>query len=173
YSVWSHPLAKNPGPLLARATDVRYWYHWFRGQLPFYAERVHQRYGPIVRLGPTRISFIEPKAWRDLHGHKRTSKTLQVMKDPAMYVNSPHLTEHSLLSEFDDAKHGTLRKIFSHGFSDRALKAQEHLIKAHVDKLVSNIHREAPQGNRIDLIKYFNCATFDIIGEFSFGESRG
>ncbi|KAH7072061.1 cytochrome P450 [Paraphoma chrysanthemicola] len=173
HSIWFHPLAKYPGPFLARATDFLYWYHWLQGQLPYYAEQAHQRYGPVVRLGPTRISFIEPEVWRDLHGHKTASKTLQVVKDPAMYVDSPHLTEHSLLSEANDDKHGRLRKIFSHGFSDRALKAQEHLIRAHVDKLVSNIHREASQNNEIDVVKYFNCATFDIIGELSFGESLG
>lgn len=90
-----------------------------------------------------------------------------------MYVDNPHMTEHSMFTEGDDAKHARLRKIFSPGFSDRALKAQEGLIRAHADKLIKNVYQEAAAGNKIDIVKYYNCATFDIIGELAFGESLG
>jgi cytochrome P450 len=173
YNIWLHPLSKYPGPLLSCATDFVYWYYWLKGRLPYYVQRLHQQYGTKVRLGPGRISFIEPDAWKDLHGHKSAGKTLQVIKDPAMYVDSPHITEHSLVTEGDDEKHAILRKTFAPGFSDRALKAQESMIRAHVDKLISNVYREAAAGNKIDVVKYYNCAAFDIIGELAFGESLG
>lgn len=98
---------------------------------------------------------------------------MQLIRDPAMYVDSPHITEHSLLTEGDDEKHAILRKTFAPGFSDRALKAQESMIRAHVDKLISNVYREAAAGNKIDIVKYYNCASFDIIGELAFGEDLG
>ncbi|KAJ4355101.1 hypothetical protein N0V95_003224 [Ascochyta clinopodiicola] len=173
YNVWFHSLARYPGPVLARASDFVYWYHWLRGRLPFYAKSIHEKYGSKVRLGPNRLSFIEPEAWKELHGHKTGRTTLQVIKDPSVYADGPHLQEHSLLSESDDDKHGKLRKLFSHGFSDRALKAQEDLIRIHVDKLISNMYREAEKGSKIDMVKYYNCTTFDIVGELAFGESLG
>jgi cytochrome P450 len=173
YNLWLHPLAKYPGPVLSRLTNLVYWYYWLKGKLPHYIEMAHRQYGPKVRIGPNNLSFTDPEAWKDLHGHKTTGKTLRVIKDPSFYVPSPYLEEHSILNEFDDDKHGKLRKLFSLGFSDRALKAQEDLIRTHVDKLVANIHREAAEGNKIDMVKYYNCTTFDIIGELAFGESLG
>ncbi|KAF2023337.1 cytochrome P450 [Setomelanomma holmii] len=107
-------------------------YHWLRGNLPFYIARVHARYGTQVRLSPNRLSFIEPEAWQDIHGH--------------------------------DERHRKMRKIFAPGISDRALKAQEDLIRAHLDKLVGVLSREAKTGRRIDIVRFYNCTTFDIIG---------
>ncbi|KAF3040909.1 hypothetical protein E8E12_006216 [Didymella heteroderae] len=173
YNLWLHPLAKYPGPLLARITDFVYWYHWLRGRLPFFIEATHEKYGSRVRIGPNRVSYIEPEAWKDIHGHNTKGKSLRVIKDPGFYIESPHLKEHSILSELDDGKHASLRKLFSHGFSDRALKAQEPLIRAHVDKMLSNIRRDAEIGREVDLVKLYNCCTFDIIGELAFGESLG
>jgi cytochrome P450 len=173
YNLWLHPLAKYPGPLLARITDFVYWYHWLRGRLPYFIEATHEEYGSRVRIGPNRVSYIEPEAWKDISGHNTKGKTLRVIKDPGFYINSPHLKEPSLLIELDDGKHASLRKLFTHGFSDRALKAQEPLIRTHVDKMISNIRQEAASGRSVDMVKLYNCCTFDIIGELAFGESLG
>lgn len=173
YNFWLHPLAIYPGPSLAKITDLVYWYYWLQGRLPFYIKEVHRKYGKKVRIGPNRVSYIEPEAWKDIHGHNTRGKTLRVIKDPGFYVNSPHLKEQSLLGEQDDGKHASLRKLFSNGFSDRALKAQEPLILAHVDKMISNIYRDARAGRATDVVKLYNCCTFDIIGELAFGEPLG
>ncbi|KAF2022566.1 cytochrome P450 [Setomelanomma holmii] len=173
YDTYFHPLARYPGPPLSCVTDAVYWYHWLRGNLPFYIARVHARYGTQVRLSPNRLSFIEPEAWQDIHGRKSSGRKVKLIKDPRMYLTGPSMQEPSLLTEPDDERHRKMRKIFAPGFSDRALKAQEDLIRAHVDKLVSVLSREAKTGRRIDIVRFYNCTTFDIIGELAFGESLG
>lgn len=80
-----------------------------------------------------------------------------------VYVDGPHIKEQSPLTELDDEKHGTLRTIFSHRLSERPLRAQEPLIRAHVDTLVCHMRRKAQASRSIDVVKYFNCCTFDII----------
>ena len=32
--------------------------------------RLHERYGPIVRVGPERLSYIDSNAWKDIQGHR-------------------------------------------------------------------------------------------------------
>ncbi|PSN74548.1 benzoate 4-monooxygenase cytochrome P450 [Corynespora cassiicola Philippines] len=174
YSLYFHPLSKYPGPFLSRATELAYWHAWLTGDLVYYIQKIHDQYGETVRISPSRISTLQPQAWKDIHGHKTGGKKAFAMKDPSFYV--PNIRgNNSLLSTFDDSAHGKLRKIFTHGFSDRALKLQEDLIRAHVDKLIENIRRETEKDTeaKIDAVKMYNCTTFDIIGELAFGEHLG
>lgn len=62
----------------------------------------------------------------------------------------------------------------AHAFSDKALKAQEDIIQAYVDQLISQLHKRASSSdNIVDMMHWFNFTTFDIIGDLSFGESFG
>lgn len=33
--------------------------------------QLHLKYGPILRLMPNELSFIDPEAWRDIYGHRQ------------------------------------------------------------------------------------------------------
>ena len=57
-----------------------------------------------------------------------------------------------------------MRRLQSHMFSEKALKAQEPLITRYVDKLISRLHQQAkkPQTSTVDLVKWYNYTTFDV-----------
>ncbi|KAB2109095.1 hypothetical protein AG0111_0g2556 [Alternaria gaisen] len=65
--------------------------------------------------------------------------------------------------------------MFTHGFSERALRSQEHLISANVDKLIRNIDQSLASSPNapLDFVRLFNCVTFDTTGELAFGETLG
>lgn len=133
----------------------------------------HERYGEVVRLGPDRLSYTKPQAWKDIYGH-RTGGRKENPKDTRFYIGEIN-GENGLITVKDVGEHGRLRKVFSNAFSDRALKLQESLISKYADQLVGNISR-AVDGDpdvRLDMAKLFNCATFDIVGDLSFGEPLG
>jgi hypothetical protein len=49
---------------------------------------LHELYGPVVRIGPNNLSFINPQAWKDIYAHKRTREQ-DMIKDPEFYVKNP------------------------------------------------------------------------------------
>lgn len=47
YRIFFHPLAKYPGPLIAKVTDAYQLYYAWRGDRHLQFWRLHQKYGKI------------------------------------------------------------------------------------------------------------------------------
>jgi cytochrome P450 len=77
------------------------------------------------------------------------------------------------VSERDPAKHSEMRRYLSNAFSDRSLKEQEHLIASNVDAFITRIGELGSKPEGIDLTRWFNLLTFDIIGDLAFGQTFG
>lgn len=66
-----------------------------------------------------------------------------------------------------------MRRLMAHAFSDKALREQETLLHTYADLLVQKIHKQLVEGKTskiIDLVRWYNYVTFDLIGDLSFGE---
>ena len=71
-----------------------------------------------------------------------------------------------------------MRGVLSHGFTEKALRAQEGLIQSYIDLLISRLREKAIIAKEIgdeaaatvDICQWYNFTTFDIIGDLGFGE---
>jgi cytochrome P450 len=68
----------------------------------------------------------------------------------------------SIISESDPIEHGRLRKIFSHAFSEKALREQEDIVHEYVDMFIERIGEYGQGKNGIDMVKWYNFTTFDV-----------
>ncbi|KAK8133243.1 hypothetical protein PG999_001416 [Apiospora kogelbergensis] len=59
YRLYFHPLAKFPGPKIAAATHLYEvaWDYFGKGAYLYEIERMHLKYGPIIRVNPSEISI--------------------------------------------------------------------------------------------------------------------
>jgi cytochrome P450 len=66
----------------------------------------------------------------------------------------------------EDRDHARMRRIFSHAFSDKALKEQEPLFQKYVDLMAQKLHEklDADPDAQINMVEMFNFTTFDIMG---------
>lgn len=153
YCLYFHPLASYPGPFLARCTRIWYVYHLVRGQLPFAVEQVHKKYGHTVRLAPDELAFIDSEAWKPIYGYKHGAGG-EMPKDPQMY----HNTSAGKLSIFaaPSPRHGELRRLLSHGFSEKALRAQESIIQSYLDLFIARLRSLSEKGGPIDIVTWYN-----------------
>ncbi|GME48511.1 Cytochrome P450 [Neofusicoccum parvum] len=173
YNLFFHPLRKYPGPKHAAINGLVYWIVAAQGDIVTWVQKIHREYGDVVRIGPNRLSYTNPQAWKDIYG-PRVGHRKANSKD-VMFYGPDASGERSLISLLDDSAHSKLRRVFSPAFSDKALKAQENLISAYVDQLISNIRHEASSNGvaQLDMVRMYNCTTFDIMGDLCFGESLG
>lgn len=162
YNAWFHPLAKFPGPKFASISAIPLARALVGGRLAHWTREQHDKYGEIIRTAPNALSFTGENAWKDIYGHRQGHK--QFIK---AQVLRPVNGVHSILSTPSDPDHSRIRRLLAHAFSDKALHEQEPLIQSYVDTLISRL-REQP--GPVDVVKWFNYTTFDIIADLSFGE---
>ncbi|KAG9529486.1 benzoate 4-monooxygenase cytochrome P450, partial [Aureobasidium melanogenum] len=167
YNVYFHPLSKYPGPKMASATILWYMYSLGSGKHHEHCDALHQKYGKVVRIGPDQLSFISAQAYKEIYGH-RPGK-VEMTKDPRFY--GVLAKENLIATNVPD--HARMRKLLAHAFSDRALREQESLMSKYIDALVTGLLKYAHEGKPVDLVSWYNFATFDIIGDLAFGEPFG
>lgn len=144
--------------------------YWFLGgRQPYKMLELHEEYGPVVRTAPNELSFSSAESWQDIYGFRPGHRPF--VKSPFYDGGSFANVAHSIVSERDPTTHGTMRKYLSHAFSDRSLKAQEDLVADIVDQLIAKLGVNAVGEEGVDIVKWFNLTTFDIIGSLAFGQS--
>ncbi|KAI1324964.1 cytochrome P450 ClCP1 [Xylariaceae sp. FL0255] len=171
YTLYFHPLSRFPGPRLWAVSRIPYAYYFQRGRLPQTVKTLHEKYGSTIRIGPDELSFVDSSAWKDIYmpkpGHGPFNKWTRHL-NPA--VNG----SYSILTSPTTDGHARIKRQLNHGFSDRALQAQEAMFQGHVDLLINRVRQAISSGeNNLDMNKWYTWATSDIMGDLTFGESFG
>ncbi|KAH8647387.1 putative cytochrome P450 [Xylariales sp. PMI_506] len=170
YNVWFHPLRNFPGPLANRASGLPWAIQQVLGVQAFHTHKLHEQYGSVVRISPNHLVFTDPRAWKDIYGHRvGNNKLAMEMPKCEDFVNALHLTERSIVNAAQD-EHQKLRRGLSHGFSDGSMRQQEPLISEYVDLLIQQLHRSCENGKiKMNIEAWYNWTTFDIVGDLVFG----
>lgn len=134
-------------------------------------KKLHDKYGPIVRLSPTELAFTDPQAWRDIYGHRQGHP--QFHKDPIHVGSVQDIPGSTTLTMAGDEEHARQRRALSHAFSQKALLEQESIIRGYVDLFIERLKPFAANRDAINMCNWFNFTTFDIIGDMAFGEPFG
>ncbi|KAL0938610.1 trichothecene c-15 hydroxylase [Colletotrichum truncatum] len=168
YNVFLHPLRKYPGPKLWAATRIPYTRSYLSGQVHRDILKLHQEYGPIVRVAPNELAYNHPDAWKDLHGHLKNG-TGDHGRDPVFTKDS----RQSIIGG-NREDHSRFRRALSHGFSAQSMFEQESIIKKYVDLLFERLREKSSKDSQpVNMVAWYNWTTFDIIGDLAFGESFG
>ncbi|KAF4845773.1 Cytochrome P450 monooxygenase hmp1 [Colletotrichum siamense] len=169
YNVLFHPLARYPGPKLFAASSLPYGFCYITGKWHRKIEKLHSKYGPIVRIGPDELSYASPEAWEDIYGRYIPAKRKENSK-PTWYC-SPDAHDIVGASLGD---HGRMRRVMAPGFTYGAMCKQEPLIREHVDLFLKRLKEMCGRdGAVVNMLEWFTYCTFDMIGDLSFGEPFG
>ncbi|VUC37234.1 unnamed protein product, partial [Clonostachys rosea] len=166
--LYYHPLSKYPGPKLAAVTSFVALYWTFKGRLHEWTAEQHRIYGPVVRLRPNELSFIDQSAWKEIYSFRQGQKQM-----PKILRTKPVNGRPNLMSATDE-DHARQRKLLAHAFSDQALRSQESILRSYADLLVEKLNEVSGRGDTdVDIQEWLTFATFDIIGDLSFGKPFG
>ncbi|KFA76719.1 hypothetical protein S40288_09384 [Stachybotrys chartarum IBT 40288] len=169
YFAFCHPLAKIPGPRLHAISQLPYLYHLVRGDWHQVLKQLHDQDGPAVRFTYNDVSFITAESFKTIYGHKNGwQKTFEkrIRRDTSI-----DQVDHIIDASNED--HKRMRRLLSHAFSDKALRNQEDILQFYVDKFIEKLSERARKAVVVDIVEWYNFATFDLIGDLAFGQPFG
>ncbi|RPB03290.1 cytochrome P450 [Choiromyces venosus 120613-1] len=167
YNIFFHPLRNFPGPKKAALSNIWYSYVWLSGRYPHTMHALHEKYGSVVRVAPNQLSFNSSTSWKDIYA----SRGHQIFRKSGFYAPDKQDPETNMLRESDPIKHGQIRKMFSHAFSAKSLMEQEPIVQENIDLFIEQIGKHGTGKDGLDMVKWYNYCSFDIIGDLAFGES--
>lgn len=160
-------------------TRLPYIRNLLNGQLPFTNLELHKRYGGVVRIAPDELSFNTAEGfvnqwakpfrcliqvltllsicfrWKDIYGN-RVGKP-EMAKNVLFYATTSSGSVGLFGSTRD--RHGPLRRLVSHGFSEKALRLQELLIQQYCDLLMKRLRENCKDGTEmIDMVSWYNVS---------------
>ncbi|KAK7956631.1 uncharacterized protein PG986_005853 [Apiospora aurea] len=169
YNVYFHPLRNFPGPRLWAISRIPWHYTNLKGRITWRIRKLHDQYGPVVRIAPDELSYTTSSAWKKIYG-QRTPEFAKALDGRGIAPTSIG-GRPSLMTETQE-NHLRLRKAINPAFSERALREQEHYLQAHSNKLVKILTEKSKQGP-VDMTTWYNIVAFDIVSDLAFGEPAG
>ncbi|KAH7019600.1 cytochrome P450, partial [Ilyonectria destructans] len=172
YNLWFHPLARFPGPFLGRCSLLYRFIYSSRGRIHSAVADAHTKYGAkYFRIAPNELSFPTVESWKAIYGHPTGGRQI-APKGSFCEVFAASFSSKCVGSERDPKRHSVMRKMLSPAFSQRGLLEQEKIISGIIDKFVKVLGEKAGPGTeRLNMTKWYEMNSFNILGEMAFGES--
>ncbi|KAH7374279.1 benzoate 4-monooxygenase cytochrome-like protein P450 [Pyrenochaeta sp. MPI-SDFR-AT-0127] len=167
YNVYFHPLRHYPGPKLWVATRLAWAHAMQSGVYHHRLHELHAVYGPVVRIAPDELSYINAEAWKDIYGNRNIPKNR---------IWAGQEEEHHPISivSIDEATHLRNRRALTGAFTEHAIAEHAPVLEGLVSLMIQKFRDAAAHGQDravVDIVDWLNFLTFDISGALSFGES--
>lgn len=129
------PLAKIPGPKIAALTQWWMIYHEFNGDRTITIQKLHEKYGPVVRVSPTEVCFNNPEGVKDIYG-AGSQFPKSHFYDLFMYYG-----ERNMFTTLTKKEHGDRKKMISDRYSKSYVmqSAIEASVQARVQEFMEQI----------------------------------
>ncbi|TQS33008.1 hypothetical protein Golomagni_06663, partial [Golovinomyces magnicellulatus] len=144
YRLYLHPLAKFPGPKLAALTRLYEFY--YQGILitdfPAEIQRMHEKYGPVVRISPEELSINDSKFNIEYFMHDR-----KLEKDTWYYTFG---FTNSLFTLLDKKKHRSRQEHLAAHFSGSYFQKAFPMMTEEVGSMRHVLQQHAENGDSVN-----------------------
>ncbi|KAI0908973.1 cytochrome P450 [Ustulina deusta] len=169
YRLYFHPLAKFPGPKLGAAT---HWYEAYYdifsqggGQWTFQIRRLHERYGPIVRINPDEIHIDDVEYYDVVFCNSAPNRPIDKTEKFRYRFSVPEATVQTGLAEV----HRRRRAAIAPCFSKARIRSRNDDLQAVINGISKRLSTEyAGTGKVINVNFMWSAMASDIITEIAF-----
>ncbi|OJD29667.1 cytochrome p450 family protein [Diplodia corticola] len=167
YRRYFSPLAKYPGPFWASVTDL--WLVWLHFQPDHHHRlvKLHNQYGPVVRLKPNKLSISSPEAFRIIYGAGNG------FPKSDFYSVFAGTRPFDLFAQQDERIHGQQRRLVATAYTLETMKSLEPYVNTTIHVLLDKLRELGAKGEPFDIAYLLQLFAFDIIGELSFAKRFG
>lgn len=177
YRSYLDPLAAIPGPLICRLTYLWDWYHSYIGDESEQIDKLHRKFGPVVRISPHDVAISDGAALAPIYSERGG-----FLKAPcyANFDSEGHATIFSAL----DPKHRAVRsKAVMPMFSTANIRARSQAIEDCVNSMVDRLKRESEESRAagketgrpspVNVLNLSRGLAIDAVSSYLFGKTYG
>lgn len=165
-------LHKYPGPFLASLTDWSRFWDVYNQRPEVTHQKLHAKYGDVVRLGPNTLSFADPKALKTIYGLSKGFIKSDFYIVQQSVVNGHRL--ESLFSTTNNDFHSQFRRCVNSAFSMSALVQYEPFVDNTTKLFLEQTERLfANNIDGCDFTRWLQFYAFDVIGEITYSKRHG
>jgi hypothetical protein len=160
----SGPLKNVPGPWLFAVTKWRLALEDWKGTRTRAIHQLHQKYGPVVRIGPNEVSFNSLSGLKTIYGPGSQFGRTNFYRMFDVYGKQNLFTFHSA------TLHGQRKKLVSNAYSKSVMlkPAASSLVETKVRKYMDLIESEV--GGVSDIFNTLHYYSLDNITAFLYGK---
>ncbi|KPI42167.1 Pisatin demethylase [Cyphellophora attinorum] len=163
----AHSLSRIPGPFLPRLSSLWLVYHAWIGDECTAVHKLHQKYGPIVRTGPSSVDIADGEALQttyvDRSGFRKAS----------FYRNFDIDGHASIFSELDNAPRAARAKAVAALFSTADLRQGQGVIDSCITQWIDRIRAAARSGRPVNVLDLARSLAVDVVSSYLFGKQYG
>ncbi|PSN62351.1 cytochrome P450 [Corynespora cassiicola Philippines] len=169
YATNFHPLAKFPGPFLAKISRLWMVLQIVGTKMEKRQRKLHEQLGPIVRVAPNELSISDPEAMKIIYNVDGSfTKT-----DFYELWAAPYGTSPDSFSDPNETSHAKRMKIMKGVYSMSNIIQAEGGVNDCIDVFISKMQGIARRGEVIDMSRWSQWYAFDVLGQLFFGRMFG
>ncbi|KAF8955653.1 high nitrogen upregulated cytochrome P450 monooxygenase 2 [Flammula alnicola] len=167
-----HPLARYPGPVLCKVSKLWTAFASYQGELQEYHQQLHEKYGPIVRVGPNELSVTNKEFIPLVLGSSGLPKG--PLWEGRIITPPNDKTKNYILTRPPDLQgHARLRKSWNKAFGTGPLNDYADLLISKASQLNEHfmgLCTSSPENDaHIDFAKWMSFFSLDFMGDMAFG----
>ncbi|KAJ3766660.1 cytochrome P450 [Lentinula raphanica] len=168
HRLYFSPLSSIPGPWYAAVSDLWILLHTLRCRKVRAIDDCFKTYGPVVRIGPNTVAFLDPD-----RGQQTTRMVYSALKlDKGPIYNAVHMYGqlHSV-AIIEHNVHAKYKRIFSSHYSPSNIALLHPDMKSSAELLVQKILENKDQP--VDIFHGMHLVMIDLILKSTFGHDQG
>ncbi|KAI0010206.1 cytochrome P450 [Xylariaceae sp. FL0662B] len=168
-----HGLNKIPGPFLASLTSLWKWNVVRSEKMPFLNTELHEKLGPLVRIGPNHISASSPESIQVVHRSKSgfTKSGIYGILQPRYEGTDLH----NVFSTQDAEYHAALKRTMGSLYTTTAVAGLEYHLDDCTQLFMTKMNEIIGDGKSapVDLAAWLQYYAFDSLGAVNFSKKLG
>ncbi|KAL7624947.1 hypothetical protein AAE478_004161 [Parahypoxylon ruwenzoriense] len=161
-----------PGPFVASFSNLWKLAAVHHEDMPGWNVSVHEKYGPVVRIGPSHISFSSPEAFQIIHASRQA-----FAKSDFYGVGAPAYRGEPLENLFslkDVQRHATLRRNIGGLYTKTSVKGFEPQVDSCIDLFMRQLADRTRDGPaKLDMSLWLHLFAYDCLSEINVSKKLG
>ncbi|KAK9358283.1 cytochrome P450 [Lipomyces starkeyi] len=160
-------LSNIPGPAITAFTDVWILINTYFERRNRYIHKLHQKYGPLVRLSPYEVSVSDPGSIKHIYINNFDKSKFYFLFDNYGVTNA--------FSAIEKKVHAPKRRVMHQLYSKTAVSAPgvEDCIRERLDRAAYYFEQSHKETKAINILQLFRSIAMDVVTAFQFGADHG